>query len=180
MGLPAINVGISVSRVGSSAQTKLLKTVTADTKLYLAQYQELQDFAKFADELDKGTQEKIRRGRTIEEILKQPETSPIGPTKQMVLLRAATKNGLDSLSLSEVKEFKKIVLNSEEDPRLKRLANSLDAFCSKFLSGGNALKPEELDEFRASVTSETSSPRRADASEAPSSGDETFTVFFAL
>merc|ERR1711976_289649 len=75
--LPAINIGISVSRVGSSAQTKLLKTVTGSAKLYLAQYQELQGFAKFADELDKGTRAKIARGEKLEEILRQRETSPL-------------------------------------------------------------------------------------------------------
>ena len=102
---PALNVGLSVSRVGSSAQTKAMKKVASRLRLELAQYRELQAFVQFASELDEATRKRIERGQRLQEILKQPQYSPIPYEKQVCLIYAAVNGFLDQLSLEKVKEF---------------------------------------------------------------------------
>lgn len=101
---PAINVGLSVSRVGGSAQEKAMKQVAGKLKLDLAQFRELATFAQFGSDLDKNTQEKLNRGSRLTEVLKQPQYQPLPMEKQVVLLLSATEGLWDDTPVSEVKE----------------------------------------------------------------------------
>jgi F-type H+-transporting ATPase subunit alpha len=99
---PAVNTGISVSRVGSSAQTAAMKQVASSLRLDLAQFRDLEAFAQFASDLDKATKERIDRGRHILEVLKQPQYQPIPVEKQVMIIYAATNGYLDDLPLDQV------------------------------------------------------------------------------
>jgi F-type H+-transporting ATPase subunit alpha len=102
---PALNVGISVSRVGSAAQTKAMKKVAAPLKLDLAQYRALAAFAQFAADLDKATRDQLTRGEKLSEVVKQPQYQPLAVEKQVAILYAATKGQLDDVPTPKVKEF---------------------------------------------------------------------------
>jgi F-type H+-transporting ATPase subunit alpha len=102
---PALNVGISVSRVGSAAQTKAMKKVAAPLKLDLAQYRALAAFAQFAADLDKATRDQLTRGEKLSEVVKQPQYQPLPVEKQVAILYAATKGQLDDVPTARVKEF---------------------------------------------------------------------------
>ncbi|MBI2888904.1 MAG: F0F1 ATP synthase subunit alpha [Candidatus Liptonbacteria bacterium] len=99
---PAVNVGLSVSRVGSAAQTKAMKKAASGLKLALSQFRELQAFVQFASDVDEATRAKIRRGQIITEILKQEDQAPLPFEKQVVLLYAALKGTFDHLEVSAV------------------------------------------------------------------------------
>jgi F-type H+/Na+-transporting ATPase subunit alpha len=101
---PAMNVGISVSRVGSAAQTKAMKKVAGKLRLSLAQFRELQAFVQFASDVDEQTQKKIKHGQAITEILKQSDLSPLPFEKQVVILYATLNNYFDSLLPEEIKK----------------------------------------------------------------------------
>ncbi len=111
---PAINVGLSVSRVGSSAQTKAMKKVAGKLRLDLAQFRELQAFLQFASDLDEATKQKIKRGELLTEILKQIDGSPMSFDKQVVVLYAALNGFLDNLSILEVRNFEEKFLEYME------------------------------------------------------------------
>jgi F-type H+-transporting ATPase subunit alpha len=102
---PALNIGISVSRVGSAAQTKAMKKVAAPLKLDLAQYRSLAAFAQFASDLDKATRDQLTRGEKLSEVVKQPQYQPMPVEKQVAILYAATKGALDDIPTPRVKEF---------------------------------------------------------------------------
>ncbi len=102
---PAMNIGISVSRVGSAAQTKAMKKVAGPLKLDLAQYRALAAFAQFAGDLDKATRDQLNRGEKLSEIVKQPQYQPLPVEKQVAILFAATTGRLDDVPTSRVKEF---------------------------------------------------------------------------
>ena len=102
---PAINVGISVSRVGSAAQTKAMKQVAGKLKLELAQFAELEAFSQFASDLDAATQAELARGQRLREMLKQPQNSPIPVEEQVALIYAGINGFLDDIPVSDVKEF---------------------------------------------------------------------------
>jgi len=102
---PAINVGISVSRVGSAAQTKAMKKVAGKLKLELAQFAELEAFSQFASDLDEATQKQLARGTRLREILKQPQGSPLSVGEQIALIYSGINGYLDSLAVSDVKTF---------------------------------------------------------------------------
>jgi len=102
---PAVDVGLSVSRVGGNAQIKAMKKVAGTIKLELAQYRELEAFAKFGSDLDEATQAQLTRGSRLLEILKQPQYSPIDTEKQIVLIFAGTQGFLDAIELDRLKEF---------------------------------------------------------------------------
>ena len=104
---PAINVGISVSRVGGSAQIKAMKQVAGTLRLELAQYRELEAFAKFGSDLDPATQQQLRRGERLVEVLKQGQYQPILFEKQIVVIFAATNGFLDQIPVGEIKRFEK-------------------------------------------------------------------------
>jgi F-type H+-transporting ATPase subunit alpha len=102
---PAINVGISVSRVGGSAQIKSMKKVAGTLKLELAQYRELEAFAKFGSDLDPVTRQQIERGKRNVEILKQPPYRPIPVEKQVAIIYAGISGLLDNVPVERLKEF---------------------------------------------------------------------------
>jgi F-type H+-transporting ATPase subunit alpha len=102
---PAVNAGISVSRVGSAAQTKLMKKVAGKLKLELAQFDELQAFAQFASDLDKATQNQIARGQRLRELLKQPQYSPLSVAEQAILIYAGINGYLDDIPVDKVADF---------------------------------------------------------------------------
>ena len=102
---PAINVGISVSRVGSAAQIKAMKQVAGKLKLELAQFAELEAFSQFASDLDAATQNQLARGVRLREILKQPQNSPLGVDQQVALIYAGLNGYLDDLEVGQIKSF---------------------------------------------------------------------------
>ncbi|EOG8474830.1 F0F1 ATP synthase subunit alpha [Campylobacter upsaliensis] len=102
---PAINVGLSVSRVGGSAQIKATKQVSGTLRLDLAQYRELQAFAQFASDLDEASRKQLERGQRMVELLKQPPYSPLSVEKQVVLIFAGTRGFLDDVAVSKIREF---------------------------------------------------------------------------
>jgi F-type H+-transporting ATPase subunit alpha len=102
---PALNIGISVSRVGSAAQTKAMRKVAGPLRVDLAQYRALAAFAQFASDLDKATRDQLNRGEKLSEIVKQPQYVPLAVEKQTAILYAATKGQLDDVPTPRVKEF---------------------------------------------------------------------------
>src|SRR5205807_9498891 len=102
---PAVNVGISVSRVGGSAQIKAMRQVAGSLKLELAQYRELAAFAQFGSDLDKATQAQLNRGQRLVEILKQGQFSPLPFSKQILIILAGTSGFLDDLPVEQVRPF---------------------------------------------------------------------------
>jgi len=102
---PALNVGISVSRVGGNAQIKAMKRVAGPLKLELAMFRELEAFAKFGSDLDKSTMQQLRRGARLTEILKQQQYSPVTLERQIALVFAATNGYLDEIPVENCREF---------------------------------------------------------------------------
>jgi F-type H+-transporting ATPase subunit alpha len=102
---PALNIGVSVSRVGSAAQTKAMKKVAAPLKLDLAQYRSLAAFAQFASDLDKATRDQLTRGEKLSEVIKQPQYVPVPLERQVAILYVATIGLLDDIPTPRVKEF---------------------------------------------------------------------------
>ncbi len=127
---PAINVGISVSRVGGNAQIKAMKKVSGTLKLDQAQFRELEAFAKFGSDLDAATKLTIERGRRNLEILKQPQFSPVPVEEQVAIIYAATNGLLDDVPVSEVRTFEKeylLAMRSQHQGTLNALlAGKLD------------------------------------------------------
>ncbi len=103
---PAINAGISVSRVGGAAQTKAIKQVAGKLRLDLAQYNELQAFAQFASDLDKTTKQQLLRGQKLTEVLKQPQYQPLSVAEQVSILFAANEGLLDDIENKDIQQFK--------------------------------------------------------------------------
>lgn len=104
---PAVNPGISVSRVGSAAQTKAMKKVAGKIKLELAQFDDLQAFAQFASDLDKATQDQLARGVRLRELLKQPQNDPLSVAEQVAVLYAGINGYLDDIAVNQVTTFAK-------------------------------------------------------------------------
>ena len=104
---PAIDVGLSVSRVGGNAQIKAMKSVAGTLRLDLAQYRELEAFAKFGSDLDKATQDQLTRGERMVEILKQNQYVPMDVEKQIAIIFAGTKGYLDEIAADKVADFEK-------------------------------------------------------------------------
>jgi F-type H+-transporting ATPase subunit alpha len=107
---PAINVGISVSRVGGNAQIKAMKSVAGKLKLDLAQYREVQAFAQFASDLDKATQAQLQRGARMVELLKQPQYSPLSVDQQVIGIYAGQGGYMDDLAIADVQRFERELL----------------------------------------------------------------------
>src|SRR4051794_5311713 len=102
---PAVNVGLSVSRVGGSAQIKAMRQVAGSLKLELAQYRELAAFAQFGSDLDKATQAQLNRGQRLVEILKQPQFQPLNFGRQIAIIFAGTNGYIDDLPIDQVRDF---------------------------------------------------------------------------
>ena len=107
---PAVNVGLSVSRVGSAAQTKAMKKVAGSIKLELAQYREMAAFAQFGSDLDASTQQLLNRGAKLTELLKQDQYSPMTVAEQVVSVFTGVKGHLDNIDLNKVKKFEKDII----------------------------------------------------------------------
>ena len=107
---PAINVGLSVSRVGSAAQIKAMKQVAGSLKLELAQYREVAAFAQFGSDLDAATQQLLNRGEKLTELLKQKQYVPIPAEEQVCILYAGVRGFLDKLQTSEISKFEELYL----------------------------------------------------------------------
>ena len=136
---PAINVGISVSRVGGNAQTKAIKQVAGKLRLDLAQYRELEAFAQFASDLDSATKSQLLRGEKLTEILKQPQYNPLSVAEQVSILFAANEGILDDINNADIQRFK-----SEWFAHLAANLKSL----SDNLNDGSALSDEDKGELR--------------------------------
>lgn len=145
---PAINVGLSVSRVGSAAQLPAMKQVAGSLKLELAQYREVAAFAQFGSDLDPATQYLLNRGARLTEVLKQAQYSPMTIQEQVVVVYAATKGYLDKIKVSDILDFER-QLREEIDPSLlqriadqRKLSDELnnqlksffDSFTDRFIS----------------------------------------------
>jgi F-type H+-transporting ATPase subunit alpha len=109
---PAINVGLSVSRVGSAAQIKAMKQVAGSIKLELAQYREMAAFAQFSSDLEASTQKLLQRGSRLTELLKQPQFEPLSVEDQVVTIFAGVRGYLDSIPLSEIERFESQALDT--------------------------------------------------------------------
>jgi F-type H+-transporting ATPase subunit alpha len=151
---PAVDVGISVSRVGGSAQIKAMKSVSGTLKIDLAQYRSLEAFAMFASDLDAASRQQLTRGARLMELLKQPQYSPYPIEEQVVSIWAGTKGKLDKIALSDVLRFERELIDhlrqstkvldhiagsgklSEEDETV--LHTSVDSFVTTFLESENA------------------------------------------
>ena len=107
---PAVNVGLSVSRVGSAAQIKAMKQVAGSIKLDLAQFREMEAFSQFASDLDQSTRNLLERGRRLTEILKQAQYSPLKVEEQVVVIFSGVKGFLDKIEISRITEFEKFLL----------------------------------------------------------------------
>ena len=107
---PAINVGLSVSRVGSAAQIRAMKQVAGRIKLELAQYREMAAFAQFASDLDAATQRLLARGSRLTELLKQPQFSPVPVEEQVAAIFAGTRGFLDRVEISDVVRYEVAML----------------------------------------------------------------------
>ena len=146
---PAVNVGLSVSRVGSAAQTKATKTAAGKIKGDLAQYREMAAFAQFGSDLDAATQKLLSRGERLTELLKQPQFSPLSMEEQVVVMYAGTRGYLDKLPVSKVGQYEAELLrhlHAEKSSMLEtirtekklsddteaELKKTLDAFTSNF------------------------------------------------
>ena len=113
---PAINVGLSVSRVGSAAQTKAMKKVSGSMKLELAQYREMAAFAQFGSDLDASTQQLLNRGSKLTELLKQKQYSPMTVAEQVISVFCGVKGYLDDIDLKNIAEFEnKIIERCKSD-----------------------------------------------------------------
>ena len=132
---PAINVGISVSRVGGSAQIKSMKKVAGTLKLDQAQFRELEAFAKFGSDLDAATKQTIDRGRRNQEILKQPQFSPVAVEEQIAIIFVSTKGYIDKLDLDKIREFESRYL---QEMRLNHNAVLQDLQAGKLTDEGQA------------------------------------------
>jgi F-type H+/Na+-transporting ATPase subunit alpha len=119
---PAVNVGLSVSRVGGSAQVKAMRQVAGKLRLDLAQYRELAAFAQFGSDLDKATQLQLARGQRMVELLKQGQYAPLSVEKQVVILFAGTQGLLDDLPVDQVRAFETFLYQWMERKQEKTFA----------------------------------------------------------
>ena len=137
---PAVNVGLSVSRVGSAAQIKAMKQVAGSIKLELAQYREMESFAQFASDLDASTQRLLARGSRLTELLKQAQYSPMPVEQQVVSLFIGVKGYLDGIALNQVNDFERGALGVMRDKH----KDILDA-----IRNDREIKPETEEKLRA-------------------------------
>merc|ERR1711916_373461 len=130
---PAINVGISVSRVGSAAQVKAMRTVAGKLKLELAQFAELEAFSQFASDLDAATQAQLARGVRLRELLKQPQAAPLEVSDQVAMIYAGINGLLDPIAVENVRPFLSSLLNylSEKKPQYAQIIRDTNTLTSE-------------------------------------------------
>ena len=139
---PAINPGISVSRVGGSAQLKAMKKVSGELKLLYSQYRELKSFAQFGSDLDADTKERLALGERIVEVLKQDRNSPVRVGLQVAIVYAVINGYLDSIAVSQVKEYEKNLF--------EYLENREEELLVRFESG--YFEPEDIEKLKSALT----------------------------
>ncbi len=149
---PAINVGLSVSRVGGAAQIKATKQVAGTLRLDLAQFRELQAFAQFASDLDEASRKQLERGQRMVEVLKQPPYSPLSAEQQVMIIFAGNEGYLDDLPVSAVTKFEAELYPFIEASYPQIFENIRSA--SKIDDETKALMIKALDEFKASFVAE--------------------------
>lgn len=150
---PAINVGISVSRVGSAAQVKAMKQVAGSLKLTLAQYAELAAFSQFASDLDQATQNQLARGQRLTEILKQAQNAPLSVAEQVASIYVGNKGYLDTLAVLEVRPFL-VGLRSAlatSYPKYNEIISSTNALNADAESILNEAANKYLEEFKSAA-----------------------------
>jgi F-type H+-transporting ATPase subunit alpha len=139
---PAINVGLSVSRVGSAAQVKAMKQVAGSVKLELAQYREMEAFSQFASDLDKATQQLLARGERLTELLKQPQHTPFAIEEQVITIFTGVRGYLDKIKVEDIRRFENEILRTlrREQPDIlndirekKKLTDETEVALKKFL-----------------------------------------------
>ena len=140
---PAINTGLSVSRVGSDAQIKAMKQVAGRLKLEMAQYRELAAFSQFGSDLDQATQKQIARGQRLTEVLKQEQYQPMLVEQQVAILYAAVNNHLDNVPVNKIKEFEKGFLRFLSAGYEKTLAK---------IKQEKELKPETEEQLKKAIS----------------------------
>ncbi len=164
---PALNVGLSVSRVGSAAQVKAMKQVAGTIKLELAQYREMAAFAQFASDLDPETKKQLDRGERLTELLKQPQYAPLALEEQVAVIFAGTKGYLDKINAAEVVKYEEALLaalrsrgqellaviadeGEISDDTATNLSKFLDEFAREFVGGSDGeLKGGESGESKS-------------------------------
>ncbi|KAL3613026.1 hypothetical protein CASFOL_043141 [Castilleja foliolosa] len=146
---PAINVGISVSRVGSAAQIKAMKQVAGKFKLELAQFAELEAFAQFASDLDKATQNQLARGQRLRELLKQSQSDPLTVEEQIMTIYTGTNGYLDSLEIGQVRklivELRTYLKNNK--PQFQEIISSTKIFTEEAEALLKEAIQEQMDRF---------------------------------
>src|SRR5216684_4380874 len=144
---PALNVGISVCRVGSNAQSQAMKQVAKSLRLDLAQFRELAAFAQFSSDLDKATKSRIERGRRLTEILKQPQYQPIPVEKQVMIIYAATNGYLDDVPVEEVSNWE-VAFYRYMDANHPEIG---EAIVEKSVKGKDKMSDELLKQLRSAI-----------------------------
>ena len=143
---PAVNVGLSVSRVGSKAQIKAMKKVAGTLKLDLAQYRELEAFAQFGSDLDNATKQQLERGKRAVEVLKQPQYTPIAVERQVAVLYTLTKGYMDDIPVDRIKEFEEGLINYTENNTKKFYKEIIET--SAWTDAGEAELKKAIEEFK--------------------------------
>ncbi len=143
---PAVNVGLSVSRVGSAAQIKAMKQVSGSIKLDLAQFREMEAFSQFASDLDQSTRKLLERGRRLTEILKQSQYSPLSVEQQVIVIFAGVNGYLDEIDLKDITKFESDLLNS-----LKTEGKELLGSIEKEQTISDKLKPR-IENFISNIS----------------------------
>ena len=161
---PAINVGLSVSRVGGKAQESMMKSVAGRLRIDLAQYRELASFAQFGSDLDKGTLARLTRGERLTEVLKQPQYVPMAVEDQVAIIFAAVRGYLDDVDLDKIHKFETEFLpwlkskypqilhtlkttRKLDDDTDEKLDKAVEEFKSLFVKGKTEIQPEEKDQM---------------------------------
>ncbi|MGN1422968.1 MAG: F0F1 ATP synthase subunit alpha, partial [Oscillospiraceae bacterium] len=141
---PAVNPGISVSRVGGSAQIKAMKKVSGSLKLDYSQYRELQSFSQFGSDLDKDTKDRLAKGERIVEVLKQDQNSPLEVEEQVVIIYAVINNYLATIPLGKIKAYQKDLLEHIKTSHPEILDN---------IRNEKVMSPETEDTLKEVLTS---------------------------
>jgi len=144
---PAVNVGLSVSRVGATAQIKAMKKVAGTLKLDLAQYRELEAFSQFGSDLDNATKQQLERGKRAVEVLKQPQYSPMAIERQVAVLYALVKGYMDDIPVDKIKEFEEGLINYTENKTKKFYKEIMET--NMWTDAGEVELKKAIEEFKS-------------------------------
>ena len=175
---PAINVGISVSRVGGSAQIKAMRKVAGSLRLDLSQFRELEAFSAFASDLDAASRAQLDRGERLVEILKQPQYSPMPAEEQVVVIYAGTKGHLDAVPVGDVRRFEAELLDHvrhHEEGLLAEIRDTKDLSDDAEERLANAIKTV-LEQFTTADGKSLVNEAEAEAMDADEVGQESVKV----